>query len=124
MEDNQETPKTNKYRWKEKSRSFGNFSADGDVSEPELPFKSPHTLLNASLSRRTTKKTYAEAVSGGSGSEDEAEVRMRKKAAQQERHDSEGIVVEKASTVRSSIDDSDDFVTALIVATLLGNLRL
>ena len=97
----EETPKPNKYRRKGDSRSLANFSADGDVSEPELPFKSPRTLLNASQARRTTKKTYAEAVSGGSESESEAEVRMRKKAAQQERH--EGVVERSSeSAVRNS----------------------
>lgn len=81
LEENQETPKPNKYRLKEDSETL-NLADDASVSEPELPFKSPHTLLNASQSRRTTKKTYAEAVSG-SGSEDEVEVKIRKKAVQQ-----------------------------------------
>ena len=95
LEDNQETPKSKKYRWKD-TRSLAN-----DVSEPELPFKSPHTLLNASQSRRTTKKTYAEAVSGGS--EDEAEVKMWKKAAQYENQERDkDAVVTKAPMVRSS----------------------
>lgn len=87
LEDDQEqTPKQNKYRWKEDTRSLADFSTD-NVSEPELPFKSPHTLLNASQSRHMTKKTYAEVVSEGSGSEDEAEVKMRNKAVQgQEKH--------------------------------------
>lgn len=81
LEENQETPKQNKYRKATRSLS----PTTGSVSEPELPFKSPHTLLNASQSRRKTKKTYAEAVSGsGSDSEDEAEVKMRKKAVQQQ----------------------------------------
>jgi hypothetical protein len=103
-DDQEETPKPNKHPWKEDhaSSSLTDVSAD-DVSEPELPFKSPRTVLNASQSRRMTKKTYAEAVSGESGSEDEAEVKMRKKVVQQqsqERH------IEKGSTVR--LDDSDD----------------
>lgn len=94
--DQEQTPKQNKYRWKEDTRSLADFTPN-DLSEPELPFKSPHTLLNASQSRRMTKKTYAEVVSGGSGSEDETELKMRKKAVQQEsqgRH--EGGFVEKA----------------------------
>jgi hypothetical protein len=106
LEDNQEeTPKPNKYRRKEEDKS-----PLTDVSEPEVPFKSPRTLQNASQSRRTTKKTYAEAVSGGSGSEDEVEVKMRKKAVQQESHKRHEGVVEKAAMVRSfyKLDDSDD----------------
>ena len=94
----EQTPKQNEYRWKEDTHSLADF-IPSDVSEPELPFKSPHTLLNASQSRRMTPKTYAEAVSGGSGSEDEAELKMRKKAVQQEsqgRH--EAGFVEKAVT--------------------------
>ena len=93
-DDQEETPKQNKCRW-EDTHGLADFSAD-NVSEPELPFKSPHTLLNASQSRRTTKKTYAEAVSGESGSEDEVEVKMSKKAIQQESQKREGVVLKKA----------------------------
>jgi hypothetical protein len=98
FEDNQETPKPNTYRRKEDTSSLTDFSAD-DVSAPEAPFKSPHTLLNASQSRRTTKKTYAEAVSEGSGSEDEAEVKLRKKAEQQKSRERHEGVVEKVPMV-------------------------
>lgn len=101
-EDNLETPRQKKSR--ENTYSPSDIPAD-NVSEPEIPFRSPHILLNASQSRRTTKKTYAEAVSGGSGSEDEVEVKMRsimrKKALQQEsREKHNGVVVTKAHMVR------------------------
>ena len=95
--ENQETPKPNKNRLTEDTRSLADFSRDDEsVSEPDLPFKSPHTLLNASQSRRMTKKTYAQAVSGGS--EDEAEIKMRKKVAQQGSQERD----ERAPMVRSS----------------------
>ena len=93
-DDQEETLKQNKCQW-EDTHGLADFSAD-NVSEPELPFKSPHTLLNASQSRRTTKKTYAEAVSGESGSEYEVEVKMLKKAIQQESQKREGVVLKKA----------------------------
>lgn len=97
--DQEETPKPNKCRVKEDTSDLTDFqvSADG-VSEPELPFKSPHTLLNASQSRRTTKKTYSEAVS----SEDEAEVKMRKKAVQQERQERHEFVEKPVRTWSSA----------------------
>jgi hypothetical protein len=120
LEDDQETPKPNKYQWKEDTRSIAD-SFTGDVSEPEHQFKSPHTLLHASQSRRTTKKTYAEAVYEGSGSEDEAEVKMRKKAAQQKSQERHKGVVEKAAPMVRSYRTRMIFV--LIVSTL-GNLRL
>ena len=91
-DDQEETLKQNKCRW-EDTHGLADFSAD-NVSEPELPFKSPHTLLNVSQSRRMTKKT-AEAVSGESGSEDEVEVKMSKKAIQQESQKREGVVLKK-----------------------------
>ena len=93
-DDQEETLKQNKCWW-EDTYGLADFSAD-NVSEPELSFKSPHTLLNASQSHRTTKKTYAEAISGESGSEDEVEVKMSKKAIQQESQKREGVVLKKA----------------------------
>lgn len=107
FEGDQETPKPKKYRLEEDTSSLTDISIDdASVSEPEVPFKSPRTLLNASQSRRTTKKTYAEAVSG-SGSEDEAEVKMRKKAAQQGSQEKHKRVVDIAPMVRSSARSND-----------------
>ena len=103
--ENQETPKPNRYQSKD-TRSPAGFSTD-DVREPKLPFKSPLTLVNASQSRRTTKKTYAEVVSG-SGSEDEAEVEMRKKAVQrQEIQERREVVKIPVTMVRSSARSDD-----------------
>jgi hypothetical protein len=119
LEDVQETPKPNKYRGGEDTRSIAD-SSTGDVSEPEHQFKSPHTLLSASQSRHMTKKTYAQAVyEGSSGSEDEAEIKMRKKAVQQK---SQERVVEKAvpAVVRTYMTQ---MIFVLIMSTL-GNLRL
>ena len=119
LDDNQEeteTPKPNKYQRNEDIAQADSFT--GDVSKPEQQFKSPHTLLNASQSRRTTTKTYAQAVYEGSGSEDEAEVKMRKKAIQQKEH--KGVVEKAAPMVRSYMTQ---MIFVLIVSTL-GNFRL
>ena len=120
LDDNQEeteTPKPNKYQRNEDIAQADSFT--GDVSEPEQQFKSPHTLLHASQSRRrTTTKTYAQAVYEGSGSEDEAEVKMQKKAVEQKER--KGVVKKAAPTVRSYMTQ----MTFVLIVSALGNFRL